>query len=210
MRKRVGAGAAWMALTLMGSVAIGSAALVAGSGEARADGSSAIAAAAASAQTGAYCVRKGGVVETRQPYFNTNADAKNWLRLDGTADFCKFASASDGSRIRVLLSTLFMRQPTLAALAYYAKVPLNQKACPGTASPGSCYCSQLGGTDAWGGFYSANGGWVRKSDPVDTVLDACVFPDMSSIDTLGLFYHRINVINGVDLQGILRFPDPYK
>ena len=210
MRKRVGAGAAWMALTLMGSVAIGSAAFVAGSGEARAKGSPAIAAADASGLAGAYCARKGGVAETREPYFNTNGPVKKWLHLDGSVEFCKFTSASDGSRIHVELSTLFTRLPTLAALAYYSKVPFDKHACPGGANPGSCYCTQLGGTDAWGGINLSNGGWVRKSDPVDTVLDACVFPDMSSIDAFGLFYHRINIINGVDLQGILRFPNPYK
>ncbi|MFZ3266916.1 MAG: hypothetical protein WA172_23130 [Terriglobales bacterium] len=64
----------------------------------------------ATAQTGAtltpaeYCVKKGGEVDGRQPYFNTNDDnEQNWLQLSGTRQFCKFTSKKDGSRIYVLL-----------------------------------------------------------------------------------------------------------
>src|SRR5580698_9949548 len=72
-----------------------------------------------------YCVKKGGQVDVREPYYNTNGDEQSWLRLSGARQFCKFTSKKDGSRIHVELSTLFTEEPSLAALAYYAAVPLS-------------------------------------------------------------------------------------
>ena len=122
-----------------------------------------------------YCVSSGGELDWRQPYFNTNGPEQDWLRLAGSRAFCKFTSQDDGSRIHVLASTLNTTKPSLAALAYYAEVPYGGS-CNG--NPASCYCSQLGGTDLFGGINLNGGGWVMKSDPVDTVLEACIFPDM--------------------------------
>ncbi len=153
----------------------------------------------------AYCVNHGGEVDTRAPYFNTNDAEQGWLRLSGDRQFCKFTS-KDGSRIHILISTLYSDQPTMAALAYYAKVPYGGT-CNG--NPGSCYCSQLGGTDLFGGINLNGGGWVMKSDPVDTVLEACIFPDLSSIDSWGLTYNQAGIIRGKNLAKILRYPDPY-
>ena len=154
-----------------------------------------------------YCVKKGGEVDIRIPYYNTNdSNPQNWVRLAGQRRFCKFTSLKDGSRIHVLLSTLYTMQPSLAALAYYAKVPLGGS-CNG--NPASCYCSQLGGSDLFGGINPNGGGWVQMSDPVDTVLEACIFPDMSSIDSWGLTYHQASIIRGKNLRGVLRFPDPF-
>jgi len=167
---------------------------------------SAMADASASGEAAAYCVKKGGEVDIRTPYFNTNDIEQNWFRLAGDREFCKFTSKSDGSRIHVLLSTLYSDKPTLAALAYYAKVPYNG-GCNG--NPASCYCSQLGGTDLFGGINLNGGGWVMKSDPVDTVLEACILPDMSSIDSWGLTYHQANIIRGKNLAYVLRYPNPY-
>jgi len=157
-------------------------------------------------KAGDYCVQKGGEVDIRAPYFNTNADPTSWLRLSGDRNFCKFTSKKDGSRIHVLLSTLYSDKPTMAALAYYAKVPYGGS-CSG--NPGSCYCSQLGGTDLFGGINLNGGGWVMKSDPVDTVLEACIFPDMSSIDSWGLTYHQAGIVRGKNLNKVLRYPNPY-
>lgn len=154
----------------------------------------------------AYCAKKGGEVDVREPYFNTNDDPKNWFRLSGDRNFCKFTSKKDGSRIHVLLSTLYSDKPTLAALAYYAEVPYSGS-CGG--NPASCYCSQLGGTDLFGGINMNGGGWVMKSDPVDTVLEACIFPDMSSIDSWGLTYHQAGIVRGKNLDKVLRYPNPY-
>jgi hypothetical protein len=153
-----------------------------------------------------HCVKWGGEVDAREPYYNTNGAPQDWFRLDGSRQFCKFTSKKDGSRIFVLLSTLYSDQPTLAALAYYAEVPISGS-CNG--NPASCYCSQLGGSDLFGGISAAGGGWVKKSDPVDTVLEACIFPDMSSIDSWGLAYHSFGIIRGRNLNKALRYPNPY-
>jgi hypothetical protein len=86
------------------------------------------------AGSAAYCVSEGGEVDIRQPYFDTNDSEQNWLRLAGNREFCKFTLKKDGSRIYVLLSTLYTQKPSLAALAYYAKV--QPGSCSGT--PASC------------------------------------------------------------------------
>ncbi len=39
-----------------------------------------------------YCVKKGGEVNDRQPFYNTNDVEQNWLRLSGSTQFCKFLS----------------------------------------------------------------------------------------------------------------------
>jgi hypothetical protein len=93
----------------------------------------------------------------------------------------------------------------LAALAYYAEVQLGS-GCNG--NPASCYCTQLGGSDSFGGINAAGGGWVLSTDPTD-VLEACIFPDMSSIDSWGLAYHSAGIIRGKNLANVLRYPDPY-
>ena len=153
----------------------------------------------------AYCVSTGGEVDNRQPYYNTNADEPDWFALSGDRQFCKFTLKKDGSRIHVLLSTLYTDRPSLAALAYYAEIPTGS--CNG--NPASCYCSLLGGTDLFGGINLNGGGWVQKSDPIDTVLEACIFPDMSSIDSWGLTYHSAGIIRGKDLSKVLRYKNPY-
>lgn len=153
-----------------------------------------------------HCVKWQGEVDVREPYYNTNDDPQNWFKLDGSSQFCKFTSKEDGSRIFVLLSTLYSTQPTLAALAYYAEIPYGGS-CNG--NPASCYCSQLGGSDLFGGINAAGGGWVKKSDLVDTVLEACIFPDMSSIDSWGLFYHSVGIVRGRNLNKALRYSNPY-
>jgi putative hemolysin len=154
------------------------------------------------AKAAAYCVEHGGVVQTRIPEYNTNGGTP--LVLSGGANFCQFTSKKDGSQINVLLSTLFARQPSLAALAYYAQVQLGQ--CNG--NPASCYCTLLGGTDLFGGINAAGGGWVLRSD-LNDVLEACIFPDLSSIDSWGLAYHSAGIVRGKDLAKVLRYPSPY-
>jgi hypothetical protein len=160
------------------------------------------AAFAADGKSAAYCVRKGGVVQTRIPEYNTNGGTP--LVLGGKAEFCQFTSKKDGSQINLMLSTLKTTSPSLAALAYYAQVQLGS--CNG--NPASCYCSLLGGSDLFGGINAAGGGWVLESDSTD-VLEACIFPDLSSIDSWGLAYHSAGIIRGKDLAKVLKFPNPY-
>lgn len=149
----------------------------------------------------AYCAQEGGTVESRQPWYGTNGP--NPLHLTGSEAFCKF-TASDGSRIYVDLQTLYSANPSLAALAYYAEE--QPGSCEG--NPASCYCTLLGGSDQFGGTTGAGGGWVKKGS-VDVVLEACIFPDLSTIDSWGLFYHSAGIIRGIDLDGVLRYADPY-
>ncbi len=152
----------------------------------------------------AYCTQQGGIVQTRVPEYGTNGGVP--LVLAGPQGFCAFYSHTDGSSIFVLLNTLTTTQPTLAALAYYAMTPFVSKGCNG--SPGSCYCSQIGGTDLFGGVNAAGGGWVLRTN-ANSVLDSCIFPDESSIDSYGLYYHSAGIIRGANLAGILRYPNPY-
>ena len=145
----------------------------------------------------AYCVKTNGVVQTRDAAFDTNGS--NPLILAGVRRFCQYTSKK-GSQINLLIGTLYTRKPSLAALAYYAMVP------PGTCqgNPASCYCSLLGGSDLFGGINAAGGGWILPSNPTD-VLEACMFPDQSSIDSFGLFYHSAGIIRGRDLSKVLRY-----
>jgi hypothetical protein len=147
-----------------------------------------------------HCTDTGGTVQTRVPTYGTNGGTP--LTLAGPRQWCQYVSKKDGSQINLLLTTLETKQPTLAVLAYYAETPYNGTNCVG--SPGSCYCSQLGGTDLFGGVNAAGGGWVNAANATD-VLDACIFPDLSSIDTYGLFYHSAGIIRGRNLDGVLRY-----
>ncbi len=151
-----------------------------------------------------YCVTTGGVVETRTAVWNTNGPKSSWLVLTGVKRFCQYTSAEDGSRIHILLSTLYSTKPTLAALAYYGKPPMSGG---GPGNPASYYCTQLGGSDQFGGTTPAGGGWVQLG-AIDEVLEACIFPDMSSIDSWGLTYNSASIIRGIDLSTVLRYKNP--
>lgn len=150
----------------------------------------------------AYCRATGGVVENMYPAYGTNGGTA--LRLAGLEGFCVY-TATDQSQIYLLLSTLSTDHPSLAALAYYAEVQ-SSGGCEG--NPASCYCTQLGGSDLFGGVNAAGGGWIPENDP-SFVLEACIFPDLSSIDSWGLYYHSAGIIRGIDLSTVLRYKNPY-
>jgi putative hemolysin len=149
-----------------------------------------------------YCTQTGGQVGDFYPAYGTNGG--NPLKLAGERAFCVY-TASDHSQIFLLTSTLYTLQPSLAALAYYSQEQATGN-CEG--NPASCYCTQLGGSDQFGGTTGAGGGWV---DPNNTsfVLEACIMPDMSSIDSWGLYYHSAGIIRGIDLSTVLRYKNPY-
>lgn len=153
----------------------------------------------------AYCTSTGGTLETRYPVYGTNNSSQNWLQLAGRQGFCQYTQASDGSRIHVSLETLSTALPTLAALAYYSQTPWNGN---GQGNPASLYCTQLGGSDLFGGATAAGGGWVEVNT-TDVVLEACIFPDNSTIDSWGLFYHSASIIRGIDLSTVLKYQNPY-
>jgi len=152
-----------------------------------------------------YCTSSGGTLETRYPVYGTNSATQDWLQLQGRQGFCQYTQASDGSRIHVSLETLFTSKPTLAALAYYAETPWNGQ---GNGNPASFYCTQLGGSDLFGGVSAAGGGWVELNT-TDVVLEACIFPDNSTIDSWGLFYHSDGIVRGIDLSTVLKYQNPY-
>jgi len=152
-----------------------------------------------------YCTSTGGVVENRIPVYGTNGPVSAWLKMAGTEEFCQYTSSADGSRIHLSLETLYTTQPTLAALAYYSQIAWNGQ---GEGNPASLYCTQLGGSDLWGGATAAGGGWVTRRS-IDQVLEACIFPDNSTIDSWGLFYHSDSIIRGIDLSTVLKYADPY-
>ena len=155
----------------------------------------------------AYCRATGGKVEHRIPYFGTNNPRHSWLQLSGSEEFCQYTLADDGSRIHISLSTLYTDQPTLAALAYYSQVQWDGK---GNGNPASFYCTQLGGSDQFGGTNFGGGGWVAYgTGEIDQVLEACVFPDHSVIDSWGLLYHSVNIVRGTDLSTVLRYGNPF-
>ena len=150
-----------------------------------------------------YCKHTGGLVELRHAVYGTNNPPSAWLWLAGEEYFCQY-TASDGSRIHLSLETLATKKPTLAALAYYAQVPWNGK---GNGNPASFYCSQLGGAEI-GATDFAGGAWVSKGG-IDQLLETCIFPDNSTIDSWGLLYHSAGIIRGEDLAKVLKYPNPF-
>jgi putative hemolysin len=149
-----------------------------------------------------YCTESGGVVETRYPFYGTNNNDP--LQLAGSLEICNF-TADDGSSILVGLDTLYTDQPTLAALAYRAQAPLDTGDAPASATPSSLYCTQLGGTDSFGGVSAAGGGWAVEGGA--DVISLCVFPDLSVIDSWGITYYSDDTIRGADLNELFRYSD---
>jgi hypothetical protein len=90
----------------------------------------------------AYCHQTGGEVEVRRAVYGSNGPSL--LFLSGVKSFCQYTRKKDGSRIHILLSTLYTTKPTLAALAYILEPPTGS--CNG--NPGSI--------DSWGVAYHAN------------------------------------------------------
>jgi putative hemolysin len=154
-------------------------------------------------QAKAYCTSTGGLVELRTAVFGTNNPQQDWLWLTGVESFCQYTLAADGSRIHLSLQTLYSSKPTLAALAYYAQVPPNG----GNGNPASFYCTQLGGAEI-GATDLSGGGWVNLAS-IDQALEACIFPDNSTIDSWGLFYHSASIVRGIDLSTVLKYANPY-
>jgi putative hemolysin len=156
-------------------------------------------------EAAAYCASKGGTVETRNPYLDTNLDPSQWVRLPGSIELCRFESNdADHSRIYIDALSLAATTPSLAAAAYLAKLPMPQTT--GGANPATADCSDtVHGSPAWGS--TANGGgWVDLDDPVFTVVDLCVFADRSAIDEWGIAYYSGGITRGADLAADFRFP----
>jgi hypothetical protein len=153
-----------------------------------------------------YCTDKGGMLVDRHAVWNTNADTAAQLPLAGTMTFCEFESGSGDqtTRIAVDLVTLSSEQPTLAAVAYLAKVGPAVPPNPGQ-NPGAYNCNTgLGGAGTFGNT-ATGGGWVDESQPVFKVMDMCVFADFSAIDEFGIFYYATGAVRGVDLAPLFKY-----
>jgi len=144
-------------------------------------------------------------VQTRSAYYGTNGDQANWLALGETTTMCRFQADDEAkSRIYVDLTTLSSAEPTLAGLAYLAKVPMPPSS--GGANPASGYCTkELSGSSTFGAIGASGGGWVAKGDPDDIVVNLCVFPDLSFIDEWGLAYHSNGSIRGTNLETAMAY-----
>ncbi len=191
-----------MRATVVMSKAVMMAALIAASAHAQTE--SAASSAGAGSPAGAYCAATGGVVQSREAVYGTNNSVQDWLPLAGVEDFCQYISSADQSNINISLLTLYTDKPTLAALAYYAQVPWNGV---GNGNPASFYCSQLGGAEI-GATSGGGGAWVSATGATRE-LETCIFPDNSTIDSWGLLYHSQNIIRGIDLSTVLKYPNPY-
>ena len=120
--------------------------------------------------------RQGGVVKNASPI------TAQWRQPASTRRkqyFCEFELSRGRSEIGVLRSSQCIQK-----CRRLLRPHLTRSLQPCTGSPVSCYCSQIGGTDLFGGVNAAGGGWVLVGNAND-VLDTCIFPDMSSIDSYG-------------------------
>lgn len=152
-----------------------------------------------------YCASSGGQVQQRQPTYNTNGDQSTWVALGEPVEVCLFTS-SDASQSRIIvdLVSLYSTNPTLAALAYLAKVQPSTKGNP-SANPASLLCSQLGGASGYGTSVSG-GGLVQDDGSGDpSVMSPCTFADGSMIDDWGIAYYSAGTVRGADLAPLFRF-----
>lgn len=149
------------------------------------------------------CASSGGTVVQRFPASNASSDSP--VRLGPDVRFCEFTGGEGAdpadSRISIGLGVLASEQPSMAAAAYLTKPAMPESS--GSANPASVYCADLGGAEL-GGKLAPDGGWVNSADPSD-VLEVCVFPDLSLIDSWGLAYHTMGMIRGANLESIFRW-----
>jgi hypothetical protein len=175
-------------------------------------GTPAVLAAADSGEAEEYCADKGGDVVELTPYLQPGTDQE--VELGGSLTVCQFISQDGDSPTHIVvdLTTLYSKHPTLAGLAYLARVPSSGSG-PVGSNPAASYCpDDLGGTEQFG--TSASGAWVGDLDPgmeagdTDTLgntVNLCVFADRSAIDEFGLFYASDGTVRGVDLATVMRY-----
>jgi putative hemolysin len=154
---------------------------------------------------GEYCLIHGGILVERFPFVGPSADSL--IQLGDSRWFCEFTGSPEAdppsSRISVGLSTLYASEPTLAAIAYLAAPPVPEADDDRLAAN---YCAYLGGSSEFGSDGSLVGGWASDpTDPSNTSIGICIFPDGSAIDDWGLAYHSTGVIRGANLQPLLRY-----
>ncbi len=150
-----------------------------------------------------WCASHDGTVVERFPA--SHASSGSPIAFGAPVRFCEFTAGegaeSPDSRISIRLTTLASTAPSLAATAYLSKPAMPESG--GSANPASVYCAALGGAEM-GGELAPDGGWVNGSDASD-VMQMCVFPDLSIIDSWGLAYHTMDTIRGANLEELFRW-----
>ena len=147
------------------------------------------------------CTKQGGKV---QDYVLYNGKAPNGIPMASPMQVCSIpnkAAAAAGSvndANLVALDTLTSTKPTLAALAFQARIPPQMPATRNGSNPSNLYCNQLGGTTAMDNAIvtylpipnAKLGWWNKKSDGSwRGGFDFCRFPDGSAMSPLTLFLH---------------------
>jgi putative hemolysin len=150
-----------------------------------------------------YCASQGGLVQYRMPAYGTNNQTP--ITLASAVGFCRFSNKTTKSQVYVDLNTIASKKPTLAALAYLEKPAATSSGSTPSANPAAVYCAQLGGSDSFGGVNAAGGGYILKTDKLNPILETCVFPDMSSIDSWALAYHSTGAVRGKDLTKVFKY-----
>ena len=159
------------------------------------------------------CTKQGGKV---QDYVLYNGKAPNGIPMASPMQVCSIpnkAAAAAGSvddANLIALDTLTSTKPTLAALAFQARIPPRMPAARNGSNPSNLYCNQLGGTTAMDNLVvtyllpipnAKLGWWNKKSDGSwRGGFDFCTFPDGSAMSPLTLFLHANN--NSSALNGI--------
>jgi putative hemolysin len=157
---------------------------------------------ATASDAAAWCEAKGGDVQVRQAVFGTASENQiGWIDLGRSIELCRFV-ADDGSRVYVDTGTLASTTPTLASVAYLARVQNDLD--PTQGNPASLNCDALGGSSLGG----RGGGWVALDDPDQPVLgELCMFPDGSAIDEWGILYYVGGEVRGADLAPLFAWQD---
>ena len=133
------------------------------------------------------------------------------VRISKPMPLCSFPNEDRSNVYLVPLHTLASLEPTLAVLAFQAKVLYVPPPDTSVSSdPASIYCAQLGGASA-ADTPSAYlpipteqaGWWTKRQDGTwYGVNDFCMFADGSAIDTWTLLYHAVtnNSVNGIKFK----------
>ena len=127
------------------------------------------------------------------------------LTLASPVGFCRFSSKTTKSQVYVDPNTIASKKPTLAALANLEKPAATSTGASPSANPAAVYCNEPGGADSFGGINASGGGYILKTDKLNPILEACVFPDMSSIDSWALAYHSTGAVHGKDLTRVFKY-----
>ncbi len=160
----------------------------------------------ASESAASYCKSTGGKVLT-------------WHYWAGSEQFgaalrsCQYRGDPGGdgynSSITVDLETLASTRATLAALAYYKRVPFDTTKMQPGMNPAKVYCQQLGGTTDQAGELDGRGMQWQVKPVEDWYGPMCVFSDRSVIDAWGLTYMQNGALRGIDLGTVLQWKNPF-